>query len=181
MGEVSEGPILDGAAISRSMAIAPGIRAVSLKNTGPSSIEGTVSVSNVGEFLSGGAESSFIIYTEGRAAGSSSLVFFLDRSSAPLLISRLSPEIEEYLTALMAPVVLGEESSRQEYLDLLAMVYGRPLADEISAARIRATIEFPRPLTALSGGTASGNRGEFDISLLDVLVLERPLRYEALW
>lgn len=185
MSENEQAPILDGAAISRSMAAAPGIGQVSLKNTGPAALEGNISLRNVGDFLalnsSSGAGSRFITYTEGRAAGSSSIIITLERNSAPALISMLSPEVEEYLSALMAPAVLGETSTRQEYLGLLASFYGRPLSDEIAAARIKVLMEFPRPVTAVKGGTAAGKQAEFDIPLTEILVLEKPLRYEISW
>ena len=190
MGDTVEAPILDGPSITNSMATAPGIRSVSLMNTGPSALAGTISISNVGDFLSvqgqsnpagGTAGGRFINYTEGRSQGASSIIIVLDRISAPGVISRLSPEVGEYLEALMAPVVLGETSTRQEYLGLVAMVYGRALADEINAARIRASIEFPRPITMVRGGIASGRRVDFDIPLVDLLVMEQPLRYEVNW
>ena len=182
MREDVNAPILDGVAISRSMAAAPGINSVSLKNTGSAALEGSISIANVGSFLAlSGAKTRFITYTEGRTAGSSSIVIVLNRESAPEIISMLSPEIEEYLSALMAPVVLGETSTRQEYLNLLTSIYGRPLSDEIAAARIRAFIEFPRPVTEIRGGNASGKQAEFDIPITDILVLERPLYYSISW
>ena len=61
------------------------------------------------------------------------------------------------------------------------MIYGRSLADEIAAARITVLVEFPRPLTSVRGGTASGTRVEFDIPLVDLMVLETPLNYEVNW
>jgi len=178
MGEGSGGQILNGESISRSMATAPGIRSVSLRNTNPQTLEGEISITHLDNFLSSGGNR-FVSFTEGEA--NSSVVLVLDRNSAPALISRLSPEVEEYLSALMAPAALGESMTRQEYLDLVASVYGRPLADEIAAARIRAFVDFPRRLTAVRGGNAVGNRAEFDIPLVDILVLEQPLRYEAHW
>ena len=182
MGASAEAPILDGAAIGRSLAAAPGIRSVALENTGPSSLNGSISISNVGDFLAAGdGKSRFVTYTEGRRPGTSSVVITLNRDSAPLLIARLSPEATQYLSALMAPAVLGEPSTRQEYLALVTMVYGRPLSDEIAAARIRAFIEFPRPVTSVRGGNALGKRAEFDIPLADLLVLETPLQYEIVW
>jgi len=182
MGEGADGPVLDGEAMGRSMAAAPGIGSVSLVNTGPSALEGSISISNVGNFLArGGARSRFITYNEGRAVGTSSIVIVLDRQSAPEIISMLSPEIEEYLSALMAPAVLGEDSTKQEYLDLLASVYGRPLSNEIAEARINAQIDFPRTVTTARGGQAKGKLAEFDIPLVDVLVLENPLEYEVSW
>jgi len=183
MGETGgDKPLLDGAAISRSMAAAPGIRTVSLKNTGPSAIEGTITILNIGDFLHAeGEESRFISFTENPAPGSSSIVMVLNRVTAPSIISRLSPEVEEYLSALMAPVVLGEDCTRKEYLDLLSMVYGRPMADEVAAGKIHASIEFPRPVSSVRGGIAAGRRAEFEVPLLDILVLENPLVYEIKW
>jgi hypothetical protein len=81
----------------------------------------------------------------------------------------------------MAPLATGEVLSRAEYLDLVASVYGRPVADEIAGGRIRASIDFPGPVGAVRGGTFSGKRAEFDIPLLDLLVLEQPLNCEVTW
>ena len=185
MGDAQDGPILDGPVMSRSMAAAPGIRAVSLRNTGPAALEGSISISKVGDFLfageSPGAEARrrFITFNEGE--GSSFLIIYMDMDTAPDLFSSLSPEVEEYLLALLAPAVLGEASTRQEYLDLISVIYGRAQAAEIAAARILVSIEFPRPPASVQGGRASGRRAEFDIPLVDLLVLEEPLRYEVRW
>jgi len=178
MGDTRNTPILDGGAISRSLAAASGIKSASFKNTSAEALEGTIVISNVGDFLLSDKDM-FITYSE--SSVSSSIVVVLDRNSAPLLISRLSSEVGEYLSALMAPVAQGEYMSSAEYLSLVAMVYGRPLADEIAEARIKASIEFPRPVTAVSGGSSTGRRAEFDIPLLDIMVLEKPLRYEVKW
>jgi hypothetical protein len=180
MGDAAAAPILDGPAMSRSMSAAPGIRAVSLRNTGPSALEGSITISRLEDFLvSGAAKEKFITFTENPA--SSSIVITIDKNNAPEIISSLSPEVEEYLSALLAPAVLGEDSSRQEYLDLVTAVYGRAQAAEIAAARIQAVIEFPGPVATVLGGKASGRQAEFDIPLTDLLVLEHPLRYEVYW
>ena len=182
MGEADDAPILDGRSISLSIAASAGVRAVSLANTSPTALTGTISISKDDEFLtSGGGAARLATYTEGQASGTSSLVIFLDKASAPEIISRLSEEVEEYLSALMAPAVIGENSTKEEYLRLISMVYGRALADEISAARLKVTIDFPRTITSIQGGTTSGRRAEFDVPILDILVLEQPLRYEVLW
>jgi hypothetical protein len=177
----------DGPSIAKSMAAAPGVAAVSLVNTGPTAIAGTISLSRVDAFpsapaLSGGdtggaaAGSRFIRYEpEGR------LLITVDRASAPLLLSLFSPEISDYLSALMAPVVTGENLTRSEYLDLVTSFYGRPLADEIAASRIAITIDFPRPVTAITGGTARDNRARFSLPLTDFLVPEKSLVYEVVW
>ena len=179
-GEGANAPILDGPTISHSLSLAPGVRSVSLSNTRADTMRGNISISNIGDFLAlPNTESRFITFTESREA--STIVVNLDRASAPQLISLFSPEITGYLSALMAPVVLGETMSAREYLDLVASIYSRPLANEIAEARIHGILEFPRSITSIQGGTFSGNKAEFDIPLLDILLLEKPLRYELSW
>ena len=178
MGDERNTPVLNGETISRSMAAAPGIRSASFRNIGQEEIDGGISISHIGGFLSPG-DSSFITYTENE--GINSVVMVLDMESAPKIIAMLSPEVEEYLSALMAPAVLGDVMTKQEYLDAVASIYGRPLSDEISTARIRAVIGFPRQIISVQGGTSRERRAEFDIPLLDVLVLEEPIRFEITW
>jgi hypothetical protein len=71
--------------------------------------------------------------------------------------------------------------SREEYLALVSSLYGQAVADEISQGSIRASISFPGPISAVKGGTWTGNRAGFDIPLADLLVLETPLVYEVRW
>jgi hypothetical protein len=175
------GLILDGKAIGRSMEKAPGIARVSLSNTGPAALKGEIGVSRAGDFLSAG-EKKFIDFTgisPGNPGGH--LVVYLDLDTAPDVIALLSADAVDYLSALMAPAATGEALTRRAYLDLVTSFYGKPIADEISAARIRAVFEFPGVITAIQGGTASGRRAEFDVPLVDLLVLDRALRYEVSW
>ena len=182
MGDDSNMPVLDGKAIGQSMAVMPGMKAVALSNTSPEALEGSIVVANLGDFLaSGNTKGRLVTYAEKKESGASSITITLDRSSIPEFVKRLSPEVEDYLSALMVPVILGETMSAKEYLDLVASVYGRPLADEIAAAQIHSYIEFPRPVTFVRGGNAAGKQAQFDIPLLDIFVLEQPLSYQVNW
>jgi hypothetical protein len=93
----------------------------------------------------------------------------------------LSPEVNQYLSALLAPVATGEVISKAEYLSLVAAIYGKPIADEIAASSIRVVLEFPGTITGIRGGAAKGPKAEFTIPLPDLLVLEQPLSYEISW
>jgi hypothetical protein len=179
--------ILDGQTIGRSMAAAPGIASVSLKNTAPAAIEGTVEVSRAGDFLAIG-EKKFVTYTDTTvAAGTSAakpsgrLVIALDLQTAPDVLALLSPDAVDYLNALMAPAATGEAISRREYLNLVTSLYGKPIADEIQNAKIAASLNLPGPITFIHGGTAVGSRADFEASLLDLLVLDTPIFYEVKW
>ncbi|MDR2484679.1 MAG: hypothetical protein LBD55_04725 [Treponema sp.] len=177
--------ILNGPAIAASMAAAPGIKSVSLHNSNPTTIEGTAGIVRADAFLAipgtrGGG--GFIGYEQTGAGGSFTIT--LNRNTGPRIIALLSPDVADYLSALMAPAVTGEALSKGEYLDLVRAVYGRGVAEEIAAGRVRVSINFPKPINTIKGGLVSGtagNRGEFDIPLLDLLVLEHPLEYEVSW
>lgn len=174
-----DGPVLDGPAISRSMSDAPGIASVSLRNTNPSAIEGTVKVSKISEFLSAGYNRSFITFDQGNAGGRCEIT--VNRANGQTILEMLSPEISDYLHALMAPIATGETLSKSEYLDLVASFYNKAISDEIAGSRLRASVDFPGNITAVRGGTYSGKRAEFDIPLVDLLVPNTPVSLEVRW
>ena len=179
-GTAHQGPILNGPAISKSMAAAPGIASVFLNNTTAEKIEGPVKISRIGDFLKHGEAAGFIGF-EQEAAGRGRLTISINRNSAPDILTFISPDIIGYLEALMAPIVTGENLTNAEYLGLIFAFYGKNIADEISKATIRASIDFPAAVQSMRGGTSSGRRAEFAVPLVDILVLEAPLQYEVIW
>jgi hypothetical protein len=179
-GGAAGGPVLNGEAISQSMSAAPGVESAGLRNTGPVTLEGPVKITNIRDFLAPARDKrGFIILEESATGGSLRLT--LNRDLGPDILSLISPEVTDYLSALMAPIATGEVLSKTEYLELVASIYGKPIADEISNASIRASVDFPGQIRSAQGGKFSGKRAEFDIPLLDLLVLENPLVYEVSW
>jgi hypothetical protein len=164
------------------MASAPGIKSVALRNSNPTTIEGTISILQVDAFLAvpgNGGTTNFIRYEQTNTGGK--LQITLDRNSGPRILTLLSSDVQDYLSALMAPVATGENLSQREYLALVQSVYGKAVAEEIAAARIQVTIDFPGSVSTIRGGRFAGNQAEFTIPLGDILVLERPLVYEVSW
>ncbi|MDR0569214.1 MAG: hypothetical protein LBG87_08425 [Spirochaetaceae bacterium] len=178
-------PILNGPAIAASMSAAPGVKSASFRNTTPTSIEGTIAFTRVDAFLAiPGNQGAGAFVTYGQTSAGGRFRIALNRSTGPRLVAAVSPDVSVYLEALMAPVVTGEVVSKTEYLNMVRSVYGKPIADEIAAAKIQASIDFPRPIDTIRRGAVSSadkNRGEFTIPLLDLLVLESPLEYEVSW
>ncbi|GHV60482.1 hypothetical protein AGMMS49587_01890 [Spirochaetia bacterium] len=171
---------LSGPVIAKSMADAPGVASVSFRNTGPFALEGAIKIAKIGDFLApAGGRQGFITLEEGQTGGR--LGISLNRDAGPEILSRVSPEITDYLSALMSPIATGEILTKAEYLDLVSSVYGQAVAEEISRGSIRAAIDFPGPIISVKGGTYTGRRAEFTVPLLDLLVLERPLSYEVSW
>jgi hypothetical protein len=178
----STAPVLNSSTINRSLGAAPGIKAVTLKNTAAEAIEGTILVSKAGDFLASNRGENLVTYEPaqtGRSGGR--LGIHLDRASGPETLRRMSDEAVDYLSVLMAPLATGEALGKSEYLLLVTSVYGEGVAAEIAAARIDAVITVPGAVRSVKGGSFSGREARFDIPLLDILVLETPLDYEITW
>jgi hypothetical protein len=184
-GAAPDKPVIDGPAIARSLAAAPGVSAAAMENTGPAAVRGTVRIANLDEFLAvpdmipGGALTGNSLLLKYDPAGT--LLIHLDRKTGPRVLSLLSEEVNAYLSALLAPVATGESITRAEYLSLVATIYGKPVADEIAAAVVQVSLEVPRTISSIRGGSARGRQAQFTISLPELLVLEQPLDYEISW
>lgn len=178
-GGQSDGQVIDGASIAISMMNAPGIASTTLRNTSRSAVAGEIRISKIDEFLSTAGGSGFITFEQRTAGGR--ILININHDNGPEILELLSPEISDYLNALMSPIATGEKISKAEYIDIVTSFYSKAISDEIAASRIRASIDFPGNISSLRGGTSSGRRANFDIPLLDLLVLETPLSYEVVW
>jgi len=176
------GLILDGQAISKSLSdSSSGNVSASLKNTSPSAIEGNLNIENINRFLFSvyGESERFVEFEQGKNGGKCK--FYIDLSGGPEVLNLVSPEIAAYLNVLMAPVATGEEMTKTEYLALVSSIFSKAISDEIASSKIHISVGFPGQVTSAAGGKFTGKTAEFDIPLLDILVLETPLTYEVNW
>jgi hypothetical protein len=171
----SGAPVLDAASLTASLRTVPGIASAALRNTDKRTVAGSVSVAELDRFLS-----PRFARLE-RSASGGRVSFYLDRASAPAVLSSISPELLDYLTALMAPAATGEAMAAAEYLSVVASVYGEGVAEELRAGRLRASVELPGPARSSRGGTVSGTRVDFTVPVVDLLVLEKPIELDAAW
>jgi len=168
-------PVLDASSLTKSLRAVPGIASAALRNTDRRTVAGSVSVSELDRFLS-----PRFARLE-RSGNGGRVSFYLDRASAPAVLSSISPELMDYLTALMAPAATGEAMGASEYLSVVASVYGEGVAEELRGGRFRASVELPGPARSSRGGTVSGTRVDFSVPVVDLLVLEKPIELDAAW
>jgi len=181
LGEEQGGAIINGPQIAASMARAPGIASVSFRNTAPEAIDGSVNISAIGDFLAPGGTTGFIRFERGPGGQGGRCTITISLETGPKLLSLISPEIAEYLEALMAPIATGEVMTGAKYLEEVGKMWGTGISAEIAEASIRASIDFPGAISSVSNGTFTGRRAEFNIPLRELLVLETPLQYEVVW
>jgi len=171
--------ILDGQALSKSLSQSPGIESVSFKNTSQTAIDGQIKISNINLFLTESDGKRFVNFSQEPAGGKCVFSINLDNSRA--ILGQLSKDVSDYLNAIMAPAATGEKMTKTEYLELVTSFYNKGISDEISASKVRVSVDFPGAITSVKGGTYSGKKANFDIPLVDLLVLQTPLVYEVNW
>ena len=76
------------------------------------------------------------------------------------LAASLPAETQSFFDLLMAPVFTGEEMTASEYADLVAVVYGEPLAQELKKSAVELSLVSP-----------TGKTKQFSIPLTDFLTL----------
>lgn len=167
--------ILDALAVSKALKASSAVSSISLLNPDSRSLSGSVGVSRFDRFLS----PRFIRVRNVDSGGF--VTFTIDRAIAPEILASLSPEIEDYLSALMAPIVTGEKLGGEEYLSLVSAVYGEGVAREIREAKVVISLKLPGPAVSVEGGSAVGGAAEYRLPLIDFLTLEKPIRMEASW
>ncbi|MBP3710516.1 MAG: hypothetical protein J6I73_08980 [Treponema sp.] len=102
-----------------------------------------------------------------RAERSMSLICSLETFTK--LYESLPPSLQSYIDLFMAPIFSGDAMTKGEYLDLVASVYGKKLADEVAAARVKIT---------MYGGNA---KQAYTIPLVELLTATMQNVYSIAW
>ena len=187
-GAASE-PLLDAARLAASLGSSASVSSISLRNPDMRSVAGTMKVTDLERFLAdpspenkaGSSISANRFVRIERSSSGGRIFLSLDRRSGAALLGNLSPDIFDYVSALLAPVATGEDLGTAAYLALVESMYGKGVASEIAAAGIRASVELPGEAVSARGGTVRGRKVDFSLPLVDLLVLERPIELEATW
>jgi hypothetical protein len=106
------------------------------------------------------------------SADANSLTLSLSPGQLSALYKTLPESVKSYIDLFMAPVFSGESMSVQDYTGLVASVYGKPLSDEVAAAKVRIT---------LYGPAGSGKSSSVTVPLTDILTAVKPLVYTVTW
>ena len=186
--------VLDAAVINKGLLAMKGIEAASLKNTSAFGIDGTVKISRIDTALQGrggGGIAGIVTFESGTssapggagAAGGAGgkLGIKLNLENGNILLSDISEDLSDYVSALLAPIATGEVLTKNEYIKLVSSVYGKAIADEIAASSIIIKMELPSAIKHGKGVKIAGSRAELNLPLVDLLVLEKEIYYEVVW
>jgi hypothetical protein len=188
-GGENDAPVLDASLINKALARMTGIESAALRNTAENNMDGRIVISNIGLFFNHAADAvskqnaikqiPLAVWEQTPYGGSFKAA--INRDTGQQLLSLLTPELVDYLSALMAPIATGEIIDKAAYLELVSSVYGKTIAAELPRAELLLAIDFPGPVEYISGGAYRGNHTEFKLPLLDLLVLDKAVVYEVRW
>ena len=102
------------------------------------------------------------------------------------LLTYLPEESTGYADLLMAPLFTGEEMDEEEYVDTVAVVYGRKLANESTTYKFQFQITVPGTVTAVSvpkyaKGTYKRNSAEITATMASFLSDYKGAVYSVEW
>ncbi len=171
---------IDAASIGSSLRGAPSVSAVTMSNGVDGALSGSFTVQSLEALLADRLPGTNPIVFRSSASGGS-LSLRLDKESVPELLLLASPELNDWLTALFAPIATGESLSKEEHRSLLAAFYSEQLADDLYASKVTLTLTLPGPVASISGGTAKGSDATFVLSMGDLLLMESPIQLSCSW
>lgn len=90
----------------------------------------------------------------------SSLDLTISPKSMQALLESMPEESRYYFDLFAAPVFTGEEMNKEEYTELLSVIYGNDIAGEIEKAILKITLESP-----------AGKKTVFKLPVIDFLTL----------
>lgn len=96
------------------------------------------------------------------AGGKQRLSLVLNDATLKALYGALSEDVQAYLDLSMAGVFSGEAMTREDWLDALAIVYGKPFADEAAGATVVINMSI-----ATDGGKTA--KKTYTVPLADIL------------
>jgi len=119
-------------------------------------------------------------------SGKKSFSVTLNPEYIQYLLTYLPEESTGYADLLMAPLFTGEEMDEEEYVDTVAVVYGRKLANEAVTFKFKFEITVPGTVTAVSvpkyaSGTYKGNTAEITATMASFLSDYKGAVYSVEW
>lgn len=104
-------------------------------------------------------------------SGKNNMTLTLSSESLIKIYNALPEETRAYIDLFMAPVFTGETMTKDEYVELVSMVYGNPLAEEITDAKLTLAMSPPE----------KKNQKRFSVPLIDLLLMSKPVSFSVSW
>lgn len=111
------------------------------------------------------------IISQSRTSNQTTMTVSFSTDSIRKVYDEMPQTTRAYIDLFMAPVFVGDTMSKSEYVELVSMVYGQSLADEILNANLSLVLTSPDKKI----------RKQFVIPLVDLLLLTETKSYELTW
>jgi hypothetical protein len=179
-GALKEGRVFDAAAIRRDFQSRPGIVVRKSVTPMPGVLDLELEFDSLQDLLGGrealkDAGAVQVVETE----DTTTLRLHLDRTTWDQL-ARLFPPLRDPLVAELGPQANGQVTE-DDYLAMVKFSIGDAAPALLRKSFFTLTIKPQGEIVAQSGGTVSSGSIAFRVSMLRILVLDRPLDYSVTW
>lgn len=106
-----------------------------------------------------------------RVSGKNTLTITFSPESVRAIYNTLPEITRSYVDLFMAPVFTGDSMPKNEYAELVSMVYGKSLADELLNASLSLVLVSPDKKA----------QKKFQIPIVDLMLLEKPMSFSINW
>jgi hypothetical protein len=156
-----------------------GVNDVSVKKETQDRISGSFSISDLTKLEP--SNSSTKLFTITHYQGKKTLIFTLTKSNAKTAF-QLFPGINASLIdALSPPALYEDELTQDEYRQNLLLFFGKNHISAVDTSKYTITLIIPGHILSSSGLSVSGNKATCTFSLLDLLVLNKPIQFQITW
>lgn len=155
---------------SSSLLVSADIKAVPPSNSNLPSLGDGVTCQDMVPQVAGA-----IGYCHSTKVGQRKLILTISPDVLQQVMEIIPAETAEYLSLLSAPVFTGEKISASEYLELVGIIYGNSVAQELKKAQVRILVTAPAKIQSATVSVPSGKARkqdqyvEFTLGLTELL------------
>ncbi len=173
---LDEGEIFDIPQIKKDFEENPAIKLESISSPQPSELKGTITFKDVEKVLKQEeqlAESDAITFS--REGATNTMTLHLTRENFSQ-IAGLFPILENPFFQMFGPEE-NADTTEEEYLEMIAFAFGEEGARGVQNSTITLIVTVDGTIVSQSGGSLNGKQVVFDIPLIRLLLLDKPLTY----
>lgn len=176
-------PLFDADAVTSSL-ISSGIQITQLKIPGLAGLQFDAVISDISNAFPqvSGA------FSYKKESTKQSLTFTISPEILQSAVSFMPPETAEYIELLMAPVFTGEALTKEEYEELIDIVYGNTCGSAMKNSSMKISITTPTKVretsisdTSMGSASYKDNQALFSIPFSVLLTKTEPTSFTIIW
>lgn len=156
-----------------------GVQNVLVKKESQDRITGSFSIADITKLEP--LNSSPKLFTISHNQNKTTFIFNLTKENAKFAFQLFPGINSSVMEALSPPALYEDELSQDEYRQNLLLFFGKNHISAVDNSKYTIQLIIPGTIISSTGLTVNGNKATYSFSLLDLLVLDKPLSFQISW